>query len=248
MVKESFLDRVTGFLGAQAGADAIDSLNLTKEQAAADHADYFLQDRHIVVEIKSLQTDTAPKMESILAPHMERAEFQQVAARGLDAVLDSVPDGDEIRNTLYRAITESVEGAVEKANRQIRETKRTFNIPDAYGLLVMLNDAVLILPPTTVAKRVGQCFTKRTATGEPRFVEIDAAWLLNERHLTKIAGRNAVMDLILQNSQNNRGKYTSAVADLLSEQWAAFNNKQFARGPEELIKHVRFRAKPKPDV
>jgi len=56
------------------------------------------------------------------------------------------------------------------------------------------------------------------------------------------------MDLIVQNSQNNRGKYTSAVADLLSEQWAAFNNKQFARGPEELIKQVRFRAKPKPDV
>lgn len=248
MAKESFIDRFNAFLGAQIGAEAIDSLDLTKEQAAADHADYFLQARHIVVEIKSLQTDTARKMEPILAPHMARPEFRDFPAHGIDPVLDALPDGNEIRDTIYRAITESVEGAVEKANRQIRETKRTFNIPEAYGLLVVLNDSVLILNPTTVAKRVAQCFTKRTPGGEPRFIEIDAAWLLNERHLTNIAGRNAVMDLILQNSQNNRGKYASAVADLLSEQWAAFNKKQFARGPEELIKHVRFRAKPKADA
>ena len=248
MANDTFLNRFTGFLGAQVGAEAIDLLDLTKEQAAADHADYFLQARHIVVEIKSLQTDTAPKMQPILAPHMDRPEFQEVSSTGLDPVLETIPDGDEIRETLYRAITESVEGAVEKANRQIRETKRTFDIPDAYGLLIILNDAVWILPPTTVAKRVAQCFTKRTRAGEPRFVEINAAWLLNERHLTNVAGRKAVMDLILQNSQNNRGKYTSAVASLLSEQWAAFNGKQFARGPDELIKHVRFRARPKADA
>jgi hypothetical protein len=114
-------------------------------------------------------------MQPILAPHMDRPEFQAVSSRGLDAVLEMVSDGNKIREMLYRAITESVEGAVEKANRQIRETKRTFNIPEAYGLIVMLNDAVLILPPTTVAKRVAQCFTKLTPSGEPRFRERDAA-------------------------------------------------------------------------
>ena len=49
MAKEYFIDRFNGFLGAQIGAEAIDLLDLTKEQAAADHADYFLQARHIVV-------------------------------------------------------------------------------------------------------------------------------------------------------------------------------------------------------
>ena len=248
MANGSSLNRFTNFLDSQAGAECIDSLDLTPEQAGAEHADYFLQARHIVVEIKSLETDTAHKMQPILAPHMERPEFQEIPSRGLDAVLEMIHDGNQIRDAIFRAITESVEGVVEKANRQIRETKRTFDIPDAYGLLVVLNDAVLILPPTTVAKRVAHCFIKRTVTGDRRFPEIDAAWLLNERHLTQIGGRRAVADIIIQNSQNNRGKYTSAIADHLSEKWAAFNQKQFVRASQELIGHLRFRGKPKTDT
>src|SRR5215213_8892823 len=126
MVNRSVLDRFTKFLDSQAGAESIDSLALTLEQAAADRADYFLQARHIVVEIKSLKTDTAHKMQPLLAPHMQRPEFRAVPSLGLDGVLEKVPDGDQIRDALYRAITESVEGAVEKAKRQVRETKRTF--------------------------------------------------------------------------------------------------------------------------
>jgi hypothetical protein len=65
--------------------------------------------------------------------------------------------------------------------------------------------------------------------------------------VTNIAGRSAIANIILQNSQNNRGEYTSGVAALLSEHWAAFNKKQFARGPQELMNHLRFRGKQKSD-
>lgn len=184
-------------------------------------------------------------MQPILAEHYDRPEFKDATSRGIDTVLASIPDGDEIRDQLYRAITDSVEGAIEKANRQIRETKRTFNIPDAYGLLVLLNDAILILPPTTVGKRVANCFMKTTDEGRRRFADIDAAWLLNERHVIDVAGRRALTDLIIPSTKSDRSKYASSVADLLTEQWAAFNKKPFVRASDDLIAHLRFRGKPK---
>src|ERR1700752_3303199 len=216
MSNESLLNRFCNFLNAQAGAECIDSLTLTTEQAAAKHADYFLQDRHVIVEIKSLETDTGARMNPILAPHLERPEFHKLDSLGIDAVLDMISDGDALRDTLYASITDSVEGAVEKANRQIRETKRTFNLPDAYGLFVLLNDTVLILDPKKVGKRVAESLMKRTDNDEKRFTEIDAAWLLNERHVVDLGGRRGKVDLILPCPDNERSKYASGLADLLT--------------------------------
>jgi hypothetical protein len=241
-------DRFRAFLDSQFGTECIDAIELTPEQAAAEHADYFLQDRRIVVEIKSLKTDTAPKMESILAPHRGRPEFKAISSKSIDTILDLLPDGDEIRAKLFLAITESVEGAVEKANRQIRETKRTFRLPDAYGLLVLMNDSVVILPPTTVAKRVAQSLMKRTQTGASRFSEIDTAWLMNERHFAEIGGRKAVLDIVLAARESTRSKYVGAVTGLMSEEWARYNKKEFARGSEDLLQDLRFRRNPKRDA
>jgi hypothetical protein len=84
MVSDSYLTRFTNYLDSQYGAECIDSLSLTKKQAAADRADYFLQARQIVVEIESLKTDIAHKMQPILAPHMGRPEFKAAALTGLN--------------------------------------------------------------------------------------------------------------------------------------------------------------------
>ncbi len=148
------------------------------------------------MEVKSLETDTAPKVGRILANHRLRLEFSDIESSSIDEVLDRLPDGGEIREEIYRARTQPVERAFEKANRQIRVTRETFKLSLGYGLVVFLNERVNILLPTSVLKRVAQSILKRDQSAKPRYEAVDAVWLLNEAHGVTIGTRRALVDLI----------------------------------------------------
>ncbi|NJK53210.1 MAG: hypothetical protein HC936_11125 [Leptolyngbyaceae cyanobacterium SU_3_3] len=44
--------------------------------------------------------------------------------------MQHLPDGESINEEMFYAITSALEDSVEKANRQIRETKKVFEISD----------------------------------------------------------------------------------------------------------------------
>lgn len=113
-------------------SESIDDLTLTREQQRANKADYFFEGRSIIGELKTLYSDTAPKVEAILAPHKERPEWPIFfGQQELQKILRHLPDRDEVNAKIIQAITDSIERVVEKANRQIRATKETFGLPGA---------------------------------------------------------------------------------------------------------------------
>lgn len=137
------------FLRDLEGVESIDGLKLTPEQERANKGDYFFAGRTVIGELKALYEDTASKIESILEPYRETPEWPVFfGEQDLNKILRHLPDGDKIRAKIFGSITRSVEAVVEKANRQIRATKGTFGLPDAGGLLIILNDAVDILDGT----------------------------------------------------------------------------------------------------
>jgi hypothetical protein len=169
------------------GAECIDELELTDEQERANKADYFFNNREVISELKALQTDTSEKIEKVLAPYKETPEWPIFFGKqDVQKILNYLPEKEKINRKLIEAVTESIEGIVEKANRQIRDTKRTFNLPDSGGLLVVLNDLVDILSPDLVAYRVKRALNKRTPTGELRFPNISVVMIIGGAHYAQL--------------------------------------------------------------
>lgn len=135
-MKKSLEQRFKEFLDTIAGVENIDNLNMTQQQKEAKKADYFAENRQLIIELKSLETDTEPKVEKILKPHRSRPEFPVFfGGWEVSKVLKHLPDGEEINKELHLAITSSLKDIYRKANKQIRTTKSTFSLPNSQGLL-----------------------------------------------------------------------------------------------------------------
>jgi hypothetical protein len=154
--------RFIDFAKRVVGSECLDDLPLTPEQRGAEIADFFFSDRQIVCEIKSLKKDTSAKVERILEPHHDRPEWPVFYSPWeLSKVLRYLPDSEQITRQIFDAITTAIKELMRKANRQIRETKRTFGIPSAEGVLVILNDLVDVLSPLLIVKRLIKLEKKR---------------------------------------------------------------------------------------
>lgn len=230
------------FLRDLEGAESIDDLELTPEQERANKGDYFFAGRTVIGELKALYEDTSSKVESILAPYRETPEWPVFfGEQDLNKILAHLPDGDKIRARVVGAITRLIEAVVEKANRQIRATKDTFGLPEAGGLLIILNDAVDVLSPDLIVYRVRRALNKRTPDGALRFPHVSAVLVIGAAHYTQM---NPVLKglpiLLIPNVVPEAARVEEFVREL-NEKWAAFEGKPLIPIESEDIPKLGFR-------
>lgn len=123
------------------------------------NADYFLRDRTVVAELKCLEKDyfsdrrVGEKVDALLNKWARAGRIRpehfvngqlQINSIGRDCAL-------EVFKVFYQPVME----AVKKANKQIKETKRHFNLPDAKGLLILANDGNYSLSPELTMNILG---------------------------------------------------------------------------------------------
>src|SRR5437660_365639 len=122
--KQSLEERVIRFLEKRAGVENIDKLHLTPAQLNAEKADFFLSQRQVICEVKSLQTDVEEKVHIIMKPIME-SDYAPIfyGSWNLDKVLKDIPNAEAIKREIFDAVTASIQNLFRKANRQIRVTK-----------------------------------------------------------------------------------------------------------------------------
>jgi hypothetical protein len=219
------------FLRDLEGAECIDDLPLTPEQQKANKdepskADYFFDNRKVIGELKALYTDATTKVEAILAPYRKTPEWPIFfGEQDLQKILRQLPDGARLGARIIDAITDSIEGVVEKANRQIRTTKETFGLPDAGGLLIILNDAVDILSPDLVTRRVRKALNKRTADGGPRFPHVSAVLLIGGAHYTQMTPSLKAMPILLLPNTVPEAERVDEFVSVLNKKWSAFEGR-----------------------
>jgi hypothetical protein len=118
-------------------------------------ADYLLANRKIILELKTLETDTSAKAQKEIDKHQHRKDFPLVFGKvNLQEILRHLPDGEEINKRIYQDITRSVEGAVRSAEEQIRDTKEILHLDHSVGFLVLLNEVWMSWPQKSF--RTGQ--------------------------------------------------------------------------------------------
>jgi hypothetical protein len=230
------------FLRDFEGTESIDDLELTPEQRQANKADYFFAGRTVIGELKALYEDTATKIESIIAPYRETPEWPVFfGQQDLKKILRHLPDGDEIWARVVGAITRSIEAVVEKANRQIRATKETFRLPEAGGLLIILNDVVEVLSPDLVVYRVRHALNKRAPSGKLRFPHVSAVLVIGAAHYTQMNPTLKGLPILLIPNATLEVAQVEEFVRGLNEKWAAFEGKPLIQiEPEELPKlHYR---------
>jgi hypothetical protein len=130
-----------------------------------NNADYFFRDRTIVAELKCLEKNyfndrkVGDKLnvminrwakEGLLCPeHIKSGRFQT----------DDLPRQCAVE--VFKVFSAPTKEAVEKANKQIKETKKYFGLPDAKGLLILANDGNYSINPKLMMQILGNLLLSR---------------------------------------------------------------------------------------
>lgn len=227
------------FLEKRPGSENIDKLTLTPIQRSSEKADFFLNNRAVVCEVKKLQSDTKAKIDRILEPVL--ADKNAPVFYGewpLEKILKHYPNGEQIRREVFDAVTSAVQTFVRKANRQIRTTKEVFGLAQAGGVLVVVNDLVEVLSPDVLAYKMDELFRKRTPSGHFQFPEIEGVWILSETHVVEVSlGRKAIPGIIMVRQE---GSFVAQLVDGLPKEWAKAHGMPYLEMNPELAGTVTF--------
>jgi hypothetical protein len=110
------------------------------------NADYLFPDARVIAELKILETEFAHSKEML-----EKADKLAAKYPGVDPDDPSQP----LRRELLRLLRNPLQRIINKANRQIKETKAELGLVDWRGVLICVNDNFRGVPPALVRGLMG---------------------------------------------------------------------------------------------
>jgi len=226
---KSLEERFLNFVRTIGGSEFIDELELSDAQRKSKKADFFFSDRTVICELKSLKTDTEPKIEALLDPYRNTEDWPEFYGNwDISKILKHLPKSEEINRKLINAVSSSAHGAIRSANQQIRSTKKLFSIPKAGGVLVLLNDSVQVLGPDLLLRRAIEVLRKRKPNGDLQFPEIDVTWILTETHSMELRDDRVGLPAgIIADWDSDEVKPVADLVERLQPLWAEFNGIPF---------------------
>lgn len=229
--------RFITFLEKLEYSENLDDSSFDAELVHGKRADFLLDQRRIILEVKSLEADPEHKIEERLSPHRMRPEFPVFYWKAdLNEILPYLPDGEDIRRDIFHAVTRAVQGALEKADDQIEATKNALGIPDACGAVAILNENIGILAPELVTAKASQMLLK-TRDGDIRYRHIAYVWIISEGHRLVHNSSTEHLPMILLEGPTGSSNVTARdYLDGLQPKWAKFLGVPFS----SLGEHVNF--------
>lgn len=153
-VEDSFNEFVLEF-----GGEVVSTL--LPKNPSFKNADYFFQDRSIVAELKCLEKDTfqdrtyRKKMGILYDKWVRLGLIPDSLFR--PSIIETKDYPLECQRAVANLLKRPIETRIKEANRQIKETKNHFNLPDAKGLLLLVNDGNYSFESDALLYTVGRC-------------------------------------------------------------------------------------------
>jgi hypothetical protein len=218
-------------------------LPLLPNQKKAEKADYFLNQRQLICELKSLKSDVKGKIDKVLEPYRKTPEWPLFYGElSLQHILRNMPNKDQINAKVIAAVTEGIESNVRKANRQIRTTKDTFGLPNAGGLLIILNDTIYDLAPDMIVYRIRQAINKKTLEGDLCHPYISAVLLISQAHYVQAQDNLKLLPLLtITTSNSSSSEVVDYINKILTPQWSAFERLLLIESDVEEFLSQKFR-------
>lgn len=230
-------------IGSLPLVENIDDLTKEIDHDGIQIADYMFLERQIVCEIKTLNKDTKEKIDKIIEDMEDREDYPIFYGEwGVDKILKNLSNGEEIQRKMAESVTSPIEDKIKDANRQIRDTKRLFELPNAKGIVIIINESVDILDADLSKWRINRCLTKKSKSGTSRFESIDAVWFLDEAHqlLVRPGLKGPISLQILGPSDD---EFVSNYIDYLMTQLAAYVGIPIEFISEENLRKEQIRGK-----
>lgn len=170
-VEKTFNEFTEGF-GGELISKVFDAIFVGKGKRP-DNADYFLFNRSVVAELKCLEKNyfsdkkIGKKLDDALNRWLKLGVLRPEHIKNGSFQTDDLPI--ECASEVIEIFSAPVKNAVKKANKQIKETKNYFGIPDSKGLLILANDGNYSINPKLMMHILGKLL-KTSFTGIDSFI------------------------------------------------------------------------------
>jgi hypothetical protein len=228
---QTLKERFEEFILSLNGVESVDRLMAQRDLPGRKSADFLALNRCVIIEQKSLDIDPHHKVPEFFEKHTNLENSVDGDLTALSHLLRRLPEGTKLGIDLYRSLTKGLDDILSYADKQTRDTRKTFFIPDAIGVVVILNDSAPTLEPDIV--KAAEMLRKVTPTNELRYPENHVVILISEVHRIP---SDAAVELIPTSTafseSGGRMPLATSFAEALLRRWAEFNNALFMGDPE----------------
>ncbi len=223
MTEKTLEDRFYDFLSQLSGSENIDTMITEDILSHKKRADFLLGNRKIVLEIKTLKSDPEGKIQKQIKELEKRDDYPMMYwSTPVHNILDHLPDGEAIKKKMFHSMTRSIQGAFESANQQIIQTKESLAIPDAGGVLAILNEDIRILDPAAMCFCINNMFMKKK-DGRVRYPHVSFVWIIGEGHSMALPqGSEATPLIIIEGPTGEQYPIADKLLDGYLREWAEF--------------------------
>jgi hypothetical protein len=221
----SLRERFELFVKTLDGFESIDTLLQGADQRGRKRADYLVQNRHIVIEQKVLQSNPAGRPQKFVDKLARERGILIYGTVSTKQVFGGQPDPKDLQRKMVLDLARVIDDDVANADKQTAHTRQLFNIPDAMGILLLLNESAELLQPDVIHYALTNSFHKKCESGALRYIANDGVIVISEANsLVLPPFQRAYPILSYLSPQKRKAVYFSQFADTLMQQWAAFNN------------------------
>jgi hypothetical protein len=142
-------------------------------------------------------------------------------------------------------LAKNLDDILAKADKQARDTRATFLISEAIGIVVILNDSSQFIQPDLVVFKAFDMLRKRLPNGEIRYPNNQVVLLISEAHRVVTGDRRELIPIeTIFSDAGNSLQMATHCADTLKRRWVEFNQAEYVEAPVE-PRNVRTRDRAK---
>lgn len=203
--------------------ESIDELLKSADPHGKQRADYLLCGRKIIIEQKVLEVDPIDKPQKFIDKLMEQGRILVFGKLSTAAIFRKLPDRDRLERSMILKMAKVIDDCVAKADKQSRDTRKIFSIPDAVGILVLLNEKATILDPEIIRYSLSQVFQKKSDEGSLRYPHNSGVILISDAHLMNTPQGKFRVYRTFTSPNRNAADIVLQFSDRLLRAWAKFN-------------------------
>ena len=245
MISPSLKERFESFMSSGDFAESVDAAAKLHYPKGFHRADYFARNRTAIIEQKSLDQDVDAKVRVFLGDLIRvhgPLDRDHITLAGIIAAVTELPHGNPFKPRLRAILTQRIDDLLANGDKQTRDTRRFFGLPEAIGVVVILNEHATLIEPDYFQDKAWHMLRKEVSPGELRYPQNQVVILISEAHRVVT---NANVEMIpVETTFSDAGVNNPAVeafAEELRQRWADFNR---AMAGEWLGPGARWRTRP----
>lgn len=217
--------RMMEFLEREPATESLDGAAFAQINGSQTKADYLLGGRRLIAELKTINADPQDRIEQGLKERFAQPDAPIVfGTLGISKVIEGLPDNQVLSKMMVDVAGRAVRRHLPKANDQIAAIKERLDLPDAGGLVILMNDA----EPMIDASAIGYAIKSAFENVESGYPHITSVWVSVESHRIRMPGDRLGYPLLHVFKSLERQAELDFMARML-DAWARFNGSRIER-------------------